>query len=86
MTEQLSTDALSFAEWAVGTLASVVVAHGASLPRVLWDLHGPGMEPTPLALAGGFLTTGPQGRSQHPCAHTAETPHSDPLDETKLLA
>ena len=86
MTEQRSTDALSFAERAVGTLASVVVALGASLPRVLWDLHGPGMEPTSLALAGGFLTTGPQGRYQHPCAHTAETPHSDPLDEKKFLA
>ena len=27
------------------------------------DLPGPGMEPVSLALAGGFLTTGPPGKS-----------------------
>ena len=59
--KQLSTDTLSFAEQAVGTLASVVLAHGASLPQVLWDLRGPGMEPTSLALAGGFLPLDHQG-------------------------
>ena len=27
----------------------------------MWSLPGPGIEPVSLALAGGFLTTGPQG-------------------------
>ena len=27
----------------------------------MWDLPGPGIEPLPPALAGGFLTTGPPG-------------------------
>ena len=29
----------------------------------MWDLPGPGIEPVPPALAGGFLTTGPPGKS-----------------------
>ena len=29
----------------------------------MWDLPGPGIEPESLALAGGFLTTGPPGKS-----------------------
>jgi len=29
----------------------------------MWDLPGPGIEPMSLALAGGFLTTGPPGES-----------------------
>ena len=29
----------------------------------MWDLPRPGIEPVPPALAGGFLTTGPPGRS-----------------------
>ena len=29
-----------------------------------WDLSGPGIEPVSLALAGGFLTTGPPGQFQ----------------------
>ena len=66
--KQLSTDTLSFAEQAVGTLASVVLVHGASLNQVLWDLRGPGMEPTSLALPGGFFITGPPGRFQHLCS------------------
>jgi len=28
----------------------------------MWDLPEPGMEPMVLALAGGFLTTGPPGK------------------------
>ena len=35
----------------------------AQLLRSMWDLHGPGIEPTPPALAGGFLTAGPSGKS-----------------------
>ena len=30
----------------------------------MWDLPGPGLEPVSLALAGGFLTTAPPGKSQ----------------------
>ena len=29
----------------------------------MWDLPGPGLEPVPPALAGGFLTTVPPGKS-----------------------
>ena len=29
----------------------------------MWDLPGPGIEPVSRALAGGFLTTGPPGKS-----------------------
>ena len=51
---------------ALGARASVVVAHGFSscaqalLLRGMWDLPGPGLKP---ALAGGFLTTEPPGKS-----------------------
>ena len=34
-------------------------AHG------MWDLPGPGLEPLSPALAGGFLTTAPPGKSPH---------------------
>ena len=30
----------------------------------MWDLPGPGLEPVSPALAGGFLTTAPPGKSQ----------------------
>ena len=36
----------------------------ASLLRGMWDLPGPGLEPVSPALAGGFLTTAPPGKSQ----------------------
>ena len=36
---------------------SVQLAHS------LWDLPGPGIEPVSPALAGGFLTSGPPGKS-----------------------
>ena len=36
---------------------------GASLPRGLWNLPRPEMEAMSPALAGGFLTTGPPGKS-----------------------
>ena len=35
----------------------------ASLLRGMWDLPGPGLEPVSPALAGGFLTTTPRGKS-----------------------
>ena len=51
-------------------VGSVVAVHGlsscgtrASLLRGMWDLPGPGLEPVSPALAGGFLTTAPPGKS-----------------------
>ena len=40
-------------------------SHGAwaQLLRGMWDLPGPGLEPVSPALAGGFLTTAPPGKS-----------------------
>ena len=35
----------------------------AQLLRGMWDLTRPGLEPMSPALAGGFLTTAPQGKS-----------------------
>ena len=35
----------------------------AYLLRGMWDLPGPGIEPMAPALAGGFLTTAPPGKS-----------------------
>ena len=35
----------------------------AQLLRSMWDLPRPGLEPVSPALAGGFLTTAPPGRS-----------------------
>ena len=37
----------------------------ASLFHGMWDLPGPGFEPVSPALAGGFLTTVPPGKSLH---------------------
>ena len=55
---------------ALGVRASVVVAHGlsscgtwAQLLHGMWDLPGPGIKPMSPALAGGFLTTVPPGKS-----------------------
>ena len=55
---------------ALSVRASVVVADRlsscgsrASLLRSTWDLLGPGIEPVSPALAGGFLTTAPSGKS-----------------------
>ena len=42
----------------------------ASLLRSMWDLPGPGIEPMPPALAGGFLTTVPPGKSIWDCILT----------------
>ena len=55
----------------LGARASVVVACGlgscgirAKLLGGMWDLPGPGIEPVSPALAGGFLTTAPPGKSK----------------------
>ena len=52
------------------TQASIVAALGlrscgswAQLPCGMWNLLGPGIEPVSPMLAGGFLTTGPPGKS-----------------------
>ena len=37
----------------------------AQLLRGMWDLPGPGIEPMSPALAGGFLTAAPPGKSPH---------------------
>ena len=43
---------------------SVVVVRGLSGPMCdMWGLPGPGLDPMSSALAGGFLTTGPLGKS-----------------------
>ena len=34
-----------------------------SLLHDMWDIPGPGLEPVSPALAGGFLTTAPSGKS-----------------------
>ena len=48
----------------------------------MWDLPGPGIELVSLALAGGFLTTVPPGKSPHSVLHTisvgSETPEGYP--------
>ena len=50
--------------WAVEREGSVVVAHGLSCPEACRILvPRPGIEPTFPALEGGFLTTGPPGKS-----------------------
>ena len=36
----------------------------AFLPQSMWNLPGPEIEPMSPALAGGFLTTGPPGKSK----------------------
>ena len=54
----------------LGARASVVVACGlsscgarAQMLCSVWDLPGPGLEPVSPALAGGFLTTEPPGKT-----------------------
>ena len=37
------------------------------LPHGMWDLPGPGIYPMSPVVAGGFLTTGPSGKSQFLC-------------------
>ena len=56
--------------WPLGVRASVVVARRlsscgsrAQLIHSKWGLPGPGLEPVSPALAGGFLTTAPPGKS-----------------------
>ena len=39
------------------------MAHGLCCSMAMWDLPGPGLKPVSPALAGGFLTTVPPGKS-----------------------
>ena len=40
----------------------------------MWDLPGPGLEPVSPALAGGFLTTAPPGKSISTVELTGDSP------------
>ena len=43
--------------------------------RGMWDLPRPGLEPVSPALAGGFLTTAPPGKSLKPYAFEVKRTH-----------
>ena len=47
----------------LGFMGSVVVTYELSCSAACGDFPGPGIEPVSCALAGGFLTTGPPGKS-----------------------
>ena len=72
--------------WALGHTGSVVVPHGLNCPMVLWNPLRQGIEPVSPALAGGFPTTGPLGKSpsvfivcpRYPGAHTCLSLHTWP--------
>ena len=51
--------------WSAGSRVLRLSSCGtwAQLPQGLWVLPDPGVKPTSSALAGGFLTTGPPGKS-----------------------
>ena len=51
---------------AVGHVGFSSCGTWAYLPRGMWDLPWPGIKPMLPALAGGFLTTGPPGKSRIP--------------------
>ena len=55
-----------FSSCALGALERRLCSCGAwaYLLRDMWDLPGPGLKPLSPALAGGFLTTAPPGKSQ----------------------
>ena len=49
---------------ALGPLGSAVALYWAQLPCSMWNLPGLGMESVSPALAGGFLSTVPSGKSR----------------------
>ena len=53
----------TWAQWHAGSRAQAQCGVQALLLRGMWDLPGPGLEPVSPALAGGFLTTAPPGKS-----------------------
>ena len=50
---------------APGAQTSVAVVHGLGCSEALWNLSRLGIEPMSPALAGGFLSTVPPGKSNH---------------------
>ena len=48
---------------ALGSMGFGSCATQAQLPWSMWNLPGPGIEPMSPALVGGFLITGPPGKS-----------------------
>ena len=59
----LTVVASLFMEHGLPVQVSVVVARGLRLPCGMWSLPRPRIEPGSSALAGGFLTPGPPGKS-----------------------
>ena len=49
----------------------------------MWDLPGPGLEPVSPALAGGFLTTAPPGKSQDSGLYPQDTGHHGQVPSTE---
>ena len=52
----------------------------------MWDLPGPGLEPVSPALAGGFLTTVPQGKPLLLCSRNELDPQKDTIHLLQQLA
>ena len=53
--------------WSAGSRTCGLASWGAQaqLPCRMWNLPAPGIEPMSPALAGGFFTTGPLGKSSN---------------------
>ena len=51
------------AEQALGFVDFSSCGTWAQVPHGMWSLPGPGIKPMSAALAGGFFTTGPSGKS-----------------------
>ena len=50
----------------------------------MWDLPGPGLEPVSPALAGGFLTTAPPGKSLDFSLNILNTNKNDGIHDITL--
>ena len=68
---------------------SVIVAHGPTLLRGMWDLPRPGLEPVSPALAGRFSTSAPPGKPKSHCfkmkLKTSDGHLNDRNEVTKIL-
>ena len=51
----------------------------------MWDLPGPGIEPVSPALAGGFLTPAPPGKSPNSEVLTLNFYFRRPVEEEKII-
>ena len=58
-----STWAQALIVYRLQSAGSVAVVHGLSWPMAMWDLPRPRIELVSPSLQGGFLTTGPPGKS-----------------------